>query len=334
FIGDDNSNLPPFAILSHTWEDDEVSLQDLSDPTKKCINQRGFFKIKSTCNLAARHGFKYTWVDTCCIDKQASAELSEAINSMFYWYEKAAVCYVYLSDLTAAEDDANLESALRECRWFGRGWTLQELIAPANVRFYDRNWTYIGDKSTLSETISSITNIPVGLLRRERQLSDFSVACRMSWAAKRKTTRVEDMAYCLLGIFEVNMPLIYGEREKAFSRLQQQVLQATGDLSILAWTNQHPATREYSALLAECPSQFAWCSGIQIKPHMSASRGLRVTPLEIELRTGLMNRFDGSGQWFVLDLFSSVGDNSVGVALRRYRGSEYVRWRPDSLVLF
>ncbi|KAM7186226.1 HET domain containing protein [Rhypophila sp. PSN 637] len=276
FIGEDNLNLPPFAILSHTWEDDEVSLQDLSDPSK-CINQRGFLKIKSTCNLAAQNGFKYTWIDTCCIDKQASAELSEAINPMFYWYEKAAVCYVYLSDLTAEDDAAdtpNLESALKECRWFGRGWTLQELIAPANVRFYGRNWTYIGDKSTLSETISSITNIPADLLRRERQLSDFSI-----------------LAYCLLGIFDVNLPLIYGEREKAFSRLQQQVLQATGDLSILAWADQHPATREYSALLAESPSQFAWCSGIQTRPQMNSEEYTTTIVVTRDLLVANMMRF-------------------------------------------
>ncbi|KAK0626098.1 heterokaryon incompatibility protein-domain-containing protein [Immersiella caudata] len=213
FIGEEN--FPPYIILSHTWEDGEVSLQDLRDPAQRTAKQ-GFQKIQRTCALAARNGFGFTWVDTCCIDKQASAELSEAINSMFRWYEKASVCYAFLSDLAPKDADADLSSALHKCRWFTRGWTLQELIAPVEVWFYDRDWNYRGTRSDLADTISAITNIPVPLLRHEASLSDFSVACRIH-------------AYSLIGIFDVHMSLVYGERLKAFSRLQEAVLQTTGD---------------------------------------------------------------------------------------------------------
>jgi len=133
FIGD-TSSIPRYAILSHTWEDEEVSLQQMNDPAT-CAQKKGFRKIQHTCALAAQNGFDYAWVDTCCVDKRASAELSEAINSMFRWYQNATVCYVFLADL---EPGADLDASLPGCRWFTRGWTLQELIAPREVLFYDR----------------------------------------------------------------------------------------------------------------------------------------------------------------------------------------------------
>jgi hypothetical protein len=140
FSGDDG-DIPPYAILSHTWEnDEEVTFKDLSGPLA-VAQKRGFLKIQQTCALAAQNGYSWAWVDTCCIDKQASAELSEAINSMFRWYQNAAVCYVFLADLDPA---AELVTHLPNCRWFTRGWTLQELIAPSAVLFYDRYVKFIG----------------------------------------------------------------------------------------------------------------------------------------------------------------------------------------------
>jgi hypothetical protein len=165
----------------------------------------------------------------CCIDKGSSAELSEAINSMFRWYERAVVCYVYLSDIHSTE-----ASDINTAKWFRRGWTLQELLAPATVRFYTASWNFIGTKLDLISTITSVTGIDADTLRGA-DLDHISIAKKMSWAATRETTRVEDGAYCLLGIFDVNMPLLYGEAERAFQRLQEEILKVSNDQSLFAW---------------------------------------------------------------------------------------------------
>jgi hypothetical protein len=162
----------------------------------------------SSCAQAATDGFELVWIDTCCIDKTKSAGLSEAINSMFNWYRDATECYIYLADVTGVHD-------MDKSRWFTRGWTLQELIAPESAIFFNKEWSDFGTKSSLAENISSITNIPVQVLLHQKG-PRYSVAQVMSWTAKRQTTRVEDLGYCLLGIFGVNMPMIYGEGEQAF----------------------------------------------------------------------------------------------------------------------
>jgi hypothetical protein len=196
-------------------------------------DKAGYDKIQFCGEMARRHGWQYFWVDTCCIDKSNNAELSEAINSMFRWYHDAAKCYVYLSDiLRAAVDTADRsnelpwEAAFRQSRWFTRGWTLQELIAPNSVEFFSKYWESLGDKNSLERYICEITGIPVKALRGDR-LSGFSNTERMSWARRRETTREEDQAYSLLGIFDVSMPLIYGERrEKAMKRLEEEIEKA------------------------------------------------------------------------------------------------------------
>ncbi|KAH6974983.1 heterokaryon incompatibility protein-domain-containing protein [Ilyonectria sp. MPI-CAGE-AT-0026] len=223
-------NIPPYAILSHTWGADieEVSFQDLAEGTGK--SKLGYEKIRFCGNQARLDGLLYIWVDTCCIDKSNNTELSEAINSMFHWYHNAAKCYVYLSDVSRPALDANekcnqppWERALQKSRWFTRGWTLQELIAPTAVEFFSKEGQKLGDKRSLERRIHEITGIPVKALQRS-PLSDFSVAERMSWTEKRETTRKEDKAYSLLGIFDLHMPLIYGEgRESAFKRLRKEI---------------------------------------------------------------------------------------------------------------
>lgn len=218
----------------------------------------GWSKIKEFCRKASKRGYEYAWVDTCCIDKTSSAEFAEAINSMFDWYRKADVCYVYLADY---EHGAEPEEQLPFCEWFGRGWTLQELIAPDNVWFYDEEWTYIGSKDDLCDLISRITSIPVPVLRGQEPHSDYSVAQRMSWAAYRETTRVEDTAYCLLGLFGINMPLLYGEREKAFFRLQQEILKSIYDQTIFAWDPAESRVFDTS-ILAGSPRNFKHSSQI------------------------------------------------------------------------
>src|SRR5436305_9191660 len=195
--------LPRYAILSHTWGDDseEVSYEDLVEGSGQ--NKVGYRKIQFCAEQAARDGLRYFWVDSCCIKKSSDPELSEAINSMFRWYRGAAKCYVYLSDVSTLkrkERDQSLqntwESAFRGSRWFTRGWTLQELLAPMSVEFFSREATRLGDKQSLEQQIHEITGIPVSALQG-RPLSDFTVDERMFWAAKRETKREEDKAYSL-----------------------------------------------------------------------------------------------------------------------------------------
>ena len=223
-------NIPPYAILSHTWREDheEVNFKDLTIGPRK--SKPGYKKLRFCAQQAARDRLQYFWVDTCCIDKSNNNELSEAINSMFYWYRDAAKCYVYLSDVSTYDHDQpnpplqSWEPAFRKSRWFTRGWTLQELLAPPSVEFFCSNGTNLGDKRSLERQIHEITGIAVRALRGT-SLSQFSVEERMAWAKARQTKRKEDKAYSLLGIFEnTHMPLIYGEGEaNAFRRLREEI---------------------------------------------------------------------------------------------------------------
>jgi hypothetical protein len=217
-----------YAILSHTWAAEEVTFEDLQKRTYR--KKAGYKKIRF-CGEQARHdGLQYFWVDTCCIDKSSSAELTEAINSMFRWYENAAKCYVFLSDVSMTKRKARnrsseyvWEAAFRASMWFKRGWTLQELLAPGSVEFFSRECKRLGDKKTLEREIHEITKIAISALRGA-SLSEFEVDERFSWAENRQTTRNEDKVYSLLGIFTVYMPLIYGEgRDNAFVRLREEI---------------------------------------------------------------------------------------------------------------
>ncbi|KAH8687296.1 heterokaryon incompatibility protein-domain-containing protein [Tricladium varicosporioides] len=227
FFGD---GIPPYAVLSHRWEEEEVTLQDLTNGGAKEL--LGYGKLMGCCERAKHDGLDYVWIDTCCIDKTSSAELSEAINSMFEWYQASYICYVYLSDvLEEAEQISEAQSSFRNSKWFTRGWTLQELIAPTWVQFFNAEWRDLGTKSSLRTLIEHITNI--------RHLSDFrsaTIAQKMSWASNRNTTRVEDQAYCLMGLFQIHMPIIYGEGKNAFLRLQLEIIKSSDDESIFAWS--------------------------------------------------------------------------------------------------
>ncbi|KAH8657927.1 heterokaryon incompatibility protein-domain-containing protein, partial [Xylariales sp. PMI_506] len=252
-------NIPVYAILSHTWQDDEVSFSDMQDwlpndnfvadqpglrrlsPTVR--SKKGFRKIEYTCRQARNHNLGWAWVDTCCIDKTSSSELTEAINSMFQWYQKAARCYAYLADVLNLDraPKKQLEQRIMASRWFTRGWTLQELIAPKNMTFYSQEWEYLCERVELDNVIAKTTSIPTELMQFGAARSSgpglqaYSVAQRMSWAANRRCTRLEDTAYSLLGIFDINMPLLYGEGNNAFLRLQEEIFRSTDDHSLLAW---------------------------------------------------------------------------------------------------
>ena len=247
---DNEDTKPPYAILSHTWiKNEEITYQDIQSGNPRQIS--GWEKVKACCKRAIEDGFDYCWVDTCCINKTSSAELSEAINSMFQWYADAEVCYAFLTDVDSMVDTDEFESS----RWFSRGWTLQELLAPRKVIFFSREWKPIGTRETLKARISRTTKIHEDALTGDvSEIRKFSVAQRMSWASPRTTTRSEDVAYCVLGLFNVNMPLLYGEGKKAFIRLQEEIMKDSDDQSIFSW--QRPAGSDLCGMLAPAPSNF------------------------------------------------------------------------------
>lgn len=264
-----DSDIPKYAILSHRWEGKEMSFQEFQDDNKRA--HPGFAKIQSCCSIAQRRKLDWVWIDICCIDKKSSAELTEAINSMYRWYEKAVECYAYLNDFSLAGPDQVKDwkatrMSFQKSAWFTRGWTLQELLAPYTVIFFDRAWNSFGSKDSLAAEVSSITGIEVDHLTLARTRS-VTVAQKMSWASKRKTSRIEDIAYCLLGIFDVNMPLLYGEGMKAFMRLQLEIIKRSNDESIFAWTAPFDAFD--IGLLALTPLFFSNSQDIQHEPYES-----------------------------------------------------------------
>ena len=301
-------DIPTYAILSHTWGEEEVSLSEWNlllenpeaDKSRQIRNKTGYSKIKKFCELCqqgcaiclhfdcsakknswCRKGLEkaecmlnlaghctckptpieWTWVDTCCIDKTSSSELSESINSMYEWYRKSAICYAYLSDVPEGDDIAANGSAFRKSIWFTRGWTLQELIAPRTVQFFNKQWNHVGSKLRQYSIVAQITSIPEQILSTKGdphyELGKFSVAQKMSWASTRQTTRKEDIAYCVLGLFDINMPLLYGEGNKAFFRLQQEIMKHSTDQTLLGWcAGDTMPDCYYPGILATHPSCF------------------------------------------------------------------------------
>lgn len=223
-----NDEIPPYAILSHTWGSEEVTFNDLTNGTGK--DKAGHDKIRFCMRQAARDGIHYSWVDTVCINKTDTTELQHAINSMFRWYRDAATCYVFLSDVSTAKRkadsdsfEASWESTFRCSRWFTRGWTLQELLAPRSVKFFSREGNLLGNIQGLTTLIHGVTRLPIAVLKGA-PLDNFGVEERLSWTRERTTTREEDKAYSLLGVFGIFMPLIYGEGQaNAFRRLRKEI---------------------------------------------------------------------------------------------------------------
>jgi len=260
FMG--GNGTPEYAILSHTWGAEEVTFQDHTTQKTAARKKLGFAKIEGSCWRGLMEGIDYVWVDTMCIDKSSSAELSEAINSMFAWYQKALRCYVYLADVSASGGKEAAIAALPGSRWFTRGWTLQELLAPSDVVFYSQEWTYLGTKDELVDEISAITGIQQHYLKDSNAIFSAAVAARMSWFRGRTTTRVEDTAYCMLGIFNINMPLLYGEGENAFLRLQEEIIKVSDDQTIFCWTLESTEERPtWQNILAPHPTAFRHAGG-------------------------------------------------------------------------
>ncbi|KAL8389068.1 hypothetical protein RB595_008813 [Gaeumannomyces hyphopodioides] len=272
---------PPYAILSHTWGAEEVTFADFNhaDPLVR-ERKAGWRKIENTCRLSRedQYSYQYAWIDTCCIDKSSSAELSEAINSMYAWYAGSQVCYAYLEDvppqtpnLDSSDDwfssrpqlwawetyDFGVKSAFAGSRWFRRGWTLQELVAPGRVHFYDQKWGPIASRRQIPPDLSLITGIPQAVLQGGANILHYPVGARISWAADRQTTRPEDLAYSLLGLLDINMPLLYGEGSRAFLRLQEEILRQHEDDTLFLWCSPPADPWALRGMLANSPSDFA-----------------------------------------------------------------------------
>ncbi|KAK7957687.1 Vegetative incompatibility protein HET-E-1 [Apiospora saccharicola] len=311
---------PKYAVLSHRWTSHEISFRQIhAKPIRK---KPVFNKLRKCCEIALSHGLSHVWIDTCCIDQSSSAELSEAINSMFRWYQEAEVCFAYLYDATGVQD-------FTESDWFNRGWTLQ-LIAPRAVEFYSGEWELFGDKASLTAAISAKT----GIANRYLQGGDMelaSVAERMSWAAERKTSRPEDIVYCLLGIFDIHMPLLYGEGEqKAFARLHSELILRTPDLSWLAWSKPATAADEQAkdhemlrSVIAPAPSYFRNCRGIVCTDPGSIGDVITETNIGIEISLRLVKK--GSQLYGLLNC-QPRGDlgNVMAIPLVEY-GIQYFR---------
>jgi hypothetical protein len=299
--------VPEYAILSHTWTDDEVTFRDLAELSREqLIRKRAYQKIENCCTMAIEWGLEWVWMDTCCIDQTSSAELSEAVNSMYQWYRQSSVCYAYLYDVCSVEEDFLPDKVIDQghfdvfsrARWFTRGWCLQELLAPRNMQFYNADWKYIGSKHSLKKPISMVTGIDeYGMFIPD--LSVLSVAHRMSWAAHRKTTRPEDIAYCLLGIFNINMPLLYGEGQvRAFARLQEEIMRRTEDHSMFAWSGVGTDFRnDMVGFLAPHPSAFTY-GRVDLCELPKRAQPLSITGRGIRAEVPLI-RQEGHGENYV-----------------------------------
>ena len=264
---------PPYAILSHRWGEEEISFQQMSEGKAE---GPGLTKILYCCREARRRQLNWVWIDTCCINKENFPELSEAINSMYRWYQDAAECYVHLSDVSCERESVSNPTLLEEytgsqwysggstvsdpafeeestrSQWFTRGWTLQELLAPIKVDFYNRDWIPIGNRYALRHEIREATRIRKKYLGGPASISEACVAEKMSWLSNRTTSRIEDMSYCMLGLFNITLPLLYGEREGAFKRLQLEILRKSTDESIFVFQADIEAADPHPVITQSC----------------------------------------------------------------------------------
>lgn len=328
---DPRNVLKPYAILSHTWvrepnkELEFNDIRDAGDNDAKAAKARSAPKVSKTCELAKSRNISLAWIDTICIDQNSSSDKSEAINAMYRYYQGAEVCFTYLSDVDGygealkdpkpdQPDTADMK-ALRErfsaARWFKRGWTLQELLAPPEILFFDKKWKLLGSRSELCNTIAKITRIDPQVLQDSKQIWSHSIAQRMSWAAGRETRRPEDKAYSLLGIFGVNMPMLYGEGDRAFTRLQEEIIRISDDHSLFAWSrfgdqddsgqegsdrkdsgqddpDHNSSDQDNFALLARTPDEFAGCANITYIPNRTENYPYSVNNRGIAIRLRLI----------------------------------------------
>ncbi|KAL4072833.1 heterokaryon incompatibility protein-domain-containing protein [Scleroderma yunnanense] len=296
-----DDEMKEYAILSHRWSKEEVNYEEMTELAKMEKDEQdevrlrgGYQKILNSCDQAQRDGYRFLWIDTCCIDKRSSAELSEAINSMYRWYEDSKVCYAYLHDVPGTSfptyDESTYPNSNGYPEWFSRGWTLQEMIAPNNLQFFNKHWQSIGDKERHAKELKCITGVPRHILTDGLSSNRPCVAQIISWAAHRMTTRVEDRAYSLLGLLDVNMPMLYGEGKKAFHRLQLEIIRMSNDQSIIAWAFDGQNERTGSTL-ADDPIFFGCCSTMELMEPIEFIQYLKDGIPEEDLRSINEDRF-------------------------------------------
>ncbi|KAI0372920.1 HET-domain-containing protein [Pilatotrama ljubarskyi] len=297
-----------YAILSHVWiRDEELSFEELlaiqiaarsSPEPQQYIFGTVPPKVRELCVFARDQGIPYAWNDTCCINKNSSAELSEAINSMHKWYQLAELCVAYLGDVDDPLPVARGEhpSTEEESRWFTRGFTLQELVAPKALTFVSRTWRAFGTKHNFADVIEDVTGIPPAILTHQVSVDSVSVAQRFSWASNRNTTQEEDKAYSLMGIFGVNMPTIYGEGGYAFIRLQEEILKRLPD-DTMFWTS-FSTQSDYGY-----PGMHRW----QRSPPHPSIRSLASRRMQATKRSSTSRSFPGMSPCFDAKAMSSIG---------------------------
>ncbi|KAI0468202.1 heterokaryon incompatibility protein-domain-containing protein [Xylaria cf. heliscus] len=354
FIGTPENPIPPYVILSHTWGNDEVTYNEMMRPTSATHRKEGYLKIQrfaaavSLLTTSRRDAIEYVWVDTCCIDKSSSAELSEAINSMYRYYKLAEYCYVYLSDVGGFElvsentvippDEVerckkSIEAAFQDCRWITRGWTLQELLANHQVLFFNRTWELLFRKSDWIPQLSMLLGIGRDVLTTcDPSLA--SVAQRMSWVSQRRTTRAEDMAYCLLGIFDVNMPLLYGEGgEKAFIRLQEEIMKSSDDHSLFAWRDLDRQHASCHGLLASSPTKFTKSRNIAFVDNPADNAPFSVTNKGLSISLSIARVGKVPGLYIGLLNCRDPGPDGepLGIYLTELGANQYARVDSDEL---
>ncbi|KAF5368403.1 hypothetical protein D9758_002410 [Tetrapyrgos nigripes] len=344
------SDIPTYAILSHTWDREEVTFQDMQNP-QVAERKAGYAKLLGACTHARKYNFEWIWIDTCCINKESSAELSEAINSMYGYYGDSEVCFVYLSDASSAEEPRDVKSSFRKSRWFKRGWTLQELLAPRYCVFLGKDWEDIGTRWSLRDAISELTGIPSRVFE-DGDMTRYSIAQKMSWAAFRETTRPEDQTYSLMGLFGVNMPPLYGEGAvKAFMRLQHEIIKVSDDRSIFVWIARigEKGTR---GLFAKSPFEFRMSGEVAASEtdtfdgnssYTFANNGLHIhlplVPIPDPEDYSDQSKYDQYHHFLASLHCRSQKDDGceyLSVYLRRIdgkKGPQFVRCRADELAL-
>ncbi|THU93628.1 HET-domain-containing protein [Dendrothele bispora CBS 962.96] len=262
----DKQNAPPYAILSHRWfRGEEVTLQEfqllnrtIESETDPKTSKSGYKKIHSACSQAQQNGLDYIWVDTCCIDKTSHGDVARNIKSMYAYYQNSKVCYVYLADV-----DMGVWADFLESQWFKRGWTLQELLAPQQVIFFNKYWECIGTKVQLQEWIFTLTGIPRHIISGEHSVDsvDPLVVVRMSWAVSRDTTKPQDRAYCLMGLLGVSIEPDYEESVgNSFQRLGS------------AFVDNHTEYREVMRSAWDSFYYSVWLARIAVEAEITALR--------------------------------------------------------------
>ncbi|KAI9164158.1 Vegetative incompatibility protein [Paramyrothecium foliicola] len=321
-----DSTIPPYVVVSHAWQNDEIFFGDLMD-RDAASKKAGFEKLQNACQIVRGLGMQWLWVDSICIDRSSSAELSEALNSMFQLYAKANVCLVYLHDLAPSSDMSNRAAGLRNCIWIRRPWSLQEVIAPKQVHFYDSVWTFVGTKASLATYLNELMGIDRDVLVNKMDFARFSIAKRMSWASRCLASRIEDVAYSLLGILGVHLAIIYGEGQRAFIRLQEEILKTTDDASLFAW--QATDRQHHRGIFATSPAEFSHLIDAPDMPPLRVRGDVFITSGGVNINSLFVKSDTGTGLVLILfqKAFSKSEDNAIGIPLHGWNG-HFVRSYP------